>query len=68
MTFEFIVFIPLFLVRDLFRLKSRFWVAFFMALKRLPTALVGRKKEKAAIRFSDREILERINADRSNVS
>ena len=68
MTFEFIVFIPLFLLRDLFRRKSRFWVAFFMALKRLPIALEGRKKEKTVVRFSDREILERINADRSNVS
>lgn len=67
MTGEFIFFIPLFLLRDLFRLKSRFWMAFFMALKRLPMALAGRKIEKAAVRFSDREILERINANRSNI-
>jgi hypothetical protein len=43
-------------------------MAFFMALKRLPMALAGRKIEKAAVRFSDREILERINANRSNIN
>ncbi|MCH8313522.1 MAG: glycosyltransferase family 2 protein [Nitrospinae bacterium] len=63
MTMEFLIFIPLFLLRDLVRFKSRFWVAFYMALKRLPPALAGRKKEKAAVRFSDRETLERINAN-----
>jgi len=66
MTREFLLFIPLFLLRDLLRLKSRFWIAFFMALKRLPLALAGRKKERLAVRFSDKEILERINVNRSN--
>jgi len=66
MTFEFMVFIPLFLLRDLFRLKSRFWIAFYMALKRLPQALAGRKKECSAVRFSDQEILMRINANHPN--
>ena len=66
MTLEFLIFIPLFLLRDLFRLKSRFWIAFYMALKRLPQALAGRKKEHSAVRFSDREILERINVNRPN--
>ncbi len=64
MTRQFLIFIPLFLLRDLFRLKSRFWIAFFMALKRLPVALSGRKKEHASVRFSDREILEQINVNR----
>jgi len=66
MTREFLIFIPLFLLRDLFRLKSRFWIAFYMALKRLPKALAGRKKEHSAVRFSDRETLERINVNRPN--
>jgi hypothetical protein len=61
-----LLYIPLFLLRDLLRLKSRFWVAFFMALKRLPLALAGRKKERLAVRFSDKEILERINVNRAN--
>lgn len=61
MTAAFLFFTPLFLVRDLFRLKSRFWIAFFMALKRLPAALRGRGVEKNHARLSDREILARIN-------
>jgi len=60
-TLEFIFFIPLFLIRDLFKLKSRFWVAFFMAIKRIPTALKSRKKEKMEALISDHEILNRIN-------
>ena len=66
MTLEFLIFIPLFLLRDLVRFKSRFWVAFYMALKRLPQAMAGRKKEQSAVRFSDRETLDRINANRPN--
>jgi GT2 family glycosyltransferase len=61
MTAEFLCFTPLFLIRDLFRLKSRFWIAFYMALKRLPAALRGRRAEKTAIRYSDREVLTRVN-------
>ncbi|MEC7641472.1 MAG: glycosyltransferase family 2 protein [Nitrospinota bacterium] len=61
MTVSFLFYIPLFLIRDLFRLKSRFWIAFFMALQRLPEALAGRKAEKNAVCFSDEEILTRIN-------
>lgn len=68
MTRELMFYIPLFLLRDLFRLKPRFWAAFFMALKRLPAALNGRKLEKSAVRFSDREILKRINVNRPNIS
>lgn len=61
MTFAFLVFIPLFLLRDLFSLKFRFWTAIFMALKRLPPTLRGRREEKSAVKFSDCEILSRIN-------
>ena len=68
MTWEFMVYIPLYLLRDLLRFKSRFWVAFFMALKRLPVALKGRRLEKSVVRFSDREILEHVNVNRSKPS
>ena len=60
-TLQFIFFIPLFLIRDLFKLKSRFWVAFFMAIKRMPTVLKSRKEEKREALISDHEILNRIN-------
>ena len=61
LTLQFIVFIPLFLIRDLFKLKSRFWIAFFMALKRMPAALKSRKEEKLNTLFSDHEIFKKIN-------
>ena len=62
MTFTFLIYTPLFLLRDLFQLKSRFWIAFYMALKRLPKALKGRAIEQSGVLYSDREILSRINA------
>ena len=61
MTRSFLLYIPLFLIGDLFRRKTRFWTAFYMALKRLPSALTKRRLEKNAVRFSDREVLERVN-------
>ena len=61
LTLQFILFIPLFLIRDLFKLKSRFWIAFFMALKRMPAALKSRKEEKLNTLFSDNEILAKVN-------
>ena len=60
-TWQFIFFIPLFLIRDLFKLKSRFWVAFFMAIKRMPAAIESRRQEKRETLISDHEILNRIN-------
>ena len=63
MTLTFLFYIPLFLLRDLFRLKSRFWVAFYLALKRLPRALKGRSIEQSDVLYSDREILSRVNAN-----
>jgi len=60
-TLQFIFFIPLFLIRDLFKLKSRFWIAFFMAIKRMPAAIESRKQEKRETLISDHEILNRIN-------
>ena len=67
MTLTFIFYIPLFLLRDLFLFKSRFWIAFYMALKRLPKALRGRAKEQADALYSDREILSRINANSAHL-
>ena len=61
MTASFLANIPWFLLRDLFRLRFRFWIAFFMALKRLPRALDGRFREKREVKFSDGETLARIN-------
>jgi len=63
MTLTFLFYIPLFLLRDLFRLKLRFWVAFYMALKRLPKALKGRTLEQSNTLCSDREILSRVNVN-----
>jgi len=63
MTLTFLFYIPLFLLRDVFRLKSRFWVAFYMAIKRLPKALKGRTIEKSDVLYSDQEILSRINVN-----
>jgi GT2 family glycosyltransferase len=67
MTLTFLFYIPLFLLRDLFRLKSRFWVAFYMALKRLPRALRGRSIEQSDVLYSDREILSRVNANSAHL-
>ena len=67
MTLTFLFYIPLFLLRDLFRLKSRFWIAFYMALKRLPRALKGRSIEQSDVLYSDREILSRINANSTHL-
>ncbi len=67
MTLTFLFYIPLFLLRDLFRLKSRFWIAFYMALKRLPRALRGRSIEQSAVLYSDREILSRVNANSAHL-
>ena len=67
MTLTFLFYIPLFLLRDLFQLKSRFWIAFYMALKRLPRALKGRTIEQSDVLYSDREILSRINANSAHL-
>ncbi len=66
MSAEFLIYIPLFLFRDALKLKSRFWVAFFMALKRLPLALKGRRIEKKAQLTPDEIILSRINQGRES--
>jgi len=52
---------PIFLIRDLFRFKFRFWKAFFRALKRLPSVLEKRKIEKQKSKIPDRELFKLIN-------
>jgi O-antigen biosynthesis protein len=59
-TLQYIVWIPLFLIRDLFSLRFRFWIAFFLALPRLPEALYKRYKEKPHSRISDSTIFARV--------
>lgn len=65
MTLSFMFYIPIFLIRDLFKMKFRFWIAFFMALKRLPIALAKRRQEKSCNQRSDQEILSLINSNPS---
>ncbi|MDI6792907.1 MAG: glycosyltransferase family 2 protein [bacterium] len=57
-------FFPIFLGRDIFRGKMRFWKAVLRALPRLPQALAGRWKERTYRRVRDREILELIKGGR----
>jgi len=59
-TIEQFIFIPLFLIRDLFRLRIRFILAFFMAIPRIPHAIISRYKEKAHHVITDREILKSV--------
>ncbi|MBU1863460.1 MAG: glycosyltransferase [Candidatus Omnitrophica bacterium] len=56
-TLQVLLFIPLFLLKDLFTLRFRFWIAFCMAVPRLPKALIKRIKEQKHIRRNDKEIL-----------
>ena len=58
-TLQTILFIPLFLIKDLFRLKFRFWISFCMAILRLPKAILRRIKEQKHITCTDKEILSR---------
>jgi len=60
-TLQAILFTPLFLLKDLFCLKLRFWIAFFMAIPHIPKALLGRIKEQKYIVHSDKEILAKVN-------
>ncbi|QPJ62648.1 MAG: glycosyltransferase family 2 protein [Candidatus Nitronauta litoralis] len=66
LTREFLWAIPLYLLRDLFSGRFRFWAAIFMALPRLPQALKSRKREKTETVFDDGEILNKINSGRHN--
>jgi GT2 family glycosyltransferase len=59
--FSMLFFIPLFLLRDLFRGKFRFWVCFFRALRHLPRALRKRSLEKKLFKHTDTEVLGSVN-------
>ncbi|MDI6785903.1 MAG: glycosyltransferase family 2 protein [bacterium] len=56
-----IIFCPLFLIRDLFRFKFRFWISIFMALKRLGKVLKLRRIETKECIFSDKLVLDWIS-------
>ena len=60
-TLQALIFIPLFLIRDLFRLKFRFWIAFALVIPRTAKAIIGRIKEQKHICQSDRDILSKVN-------
>ncbi len=62
-TAEMFLYIPLFLVRDLFRFRFRFWIAFAMALPRIPEAIYKREKEKRYYIYSDAEIFRRVSGE-----
>ncbi len=66
LTREFLWAIPLYLLRDLFAGRFRFWAAFSMALPRLPQALKSRQREREETILDDAEILNRINGGRHN--
>jgi GT2 family glycosyltransferase len=66
LTASILIHTPLYLLRDLLKFKFRFWVCFWMALKRLPLALKGRELEqKANLVLTDRQALALINATKS---
>jgi len=55
-----LLFIPLFLIRDIFCLRFRFWIAFAMTLPRIPSALIKRFKEHKYSVRTDKEILRSV--------
>jgi GT2 family glycosyltransferase len=59
MFFKHLLWCPLFLLRDLFRLKFRFWFAFFRALKKFPEALRKRRTEKQEAVVTDKELFSK---------
>lgn len=63
-THAFLVWIPLFLIRDLFCLRSRFWIAFMLAIPRIPQALSKRRQEKPHQRVSDKTIFQSLRSPR----
>lgn len=58
---QYIFYIPIFLLRDLFRLKFRFWFCFFGALLRLPQVFYRKLSEdKKKFKRTDKEIFEMV--------
>ncbi|MBU1486496.1 glycosyltransferase family 2 protein [bacterium] len=60
LTLSHLLFAPLFLIRDLFKGKLRFWIAILNALPRLPRAIESRLKERPYQRVKDRDLLKLI--------
>ncbi|MBN2145356.1 MAG: glycosyltransferase family 2 protein [Candidatus Aureabacteria bacterium] len=61
MTRDMLIYIPLFLIRDAFKFRFRFWKAFWEVLKRLPFVLKRRKQEKQKGGLSAEEIFKAVN-------
>jgi len=59
---SYMIFIPFFLVRDLLKGKIRFWISFFLAIKKIPELLRKRKIEKQYFKLTDEEILFAVNS------
>jgi hypothetical protein len=62
MVISFLFFIPLFLIRDLLKLRFRFWKCFLGALPRIP--LISKSKFldlKPANIYTDKEVLSWVN-------
>jgi len=61
-------FIPLFLLRDILRGKTRFWVAFAMVIPRIPQLIKSRIFDlKVKNMFTDEEVLELVNVGRDRL-
>ncbi|MBP7651991.1 glycosyltransferase [Candidatus Dependentiae bacterium] len=56
-----ILWCPILLLRDLFKLKFRFWFSIFRALKKIRDVSAKRKFEKIESKISDKEIFYMIN-------
>lgn len=60
-TVQMLFFIPIFLLRDISKLKFRFWIAFIMAIPRIPQAVIKRFKEQAFFAKKDKDIFLQVN-------
>jgi len=57
------IFNPLFLLRDLFLLRFRFWKCYFRALRLKKLALKKREEEKKHFKLTDKEIFKMVNGE-----
>ncbi len=64
---QMLIYQPLFLIRDLFRLKFRFWVCFFWALVYIHKVIPKRISEKRYFILKDREIFDRVNLSNGTI-
>lgn len=62
--FSGVFFVPYFLLKDLFKLKFRFWVCFWLASLRLPRLIKAKLLDlKVKNIYSDQEVLSWVNKD-----